>query len=60
MVGKLEKNPQLSVFKTPLIQFIDIQHPMCVLANKIDWNSVEKDFESYYKDFGRPSLSLTR
>jgi IS5 family transposase len=60
MVGKLEKNPQLSVFKTPLIQFIDIEHPMCVLANKIDWKTVETDFEAYYKDFGRPSIPIRK
>lgn len=60
MVGKIEKNPQLSIFKTPLVQFIDLEHPMCVLANKIDWDSVEDDFRGYYKDFGRPSIPIRK
>jgi IS5 family transposase len=60
MVGKIEKNPQLSIFKTPLAQFIDLEHPMCVLANKIDWNSVEDDFRVYYKNFGRPSIPIRK
>jgi len=60
MVGKIEKNPQLSIFQTPLIQFIDIEHPICVLANKINWENVEKDFEDYYKNFGRPSIPIRK
>jgi transposase, IS5 family len=60
MVGKIEKNPQLSIFHTPLIQFIDIEHPICVLANKINWENVEKDFEDYYKNFGRPSIPIRK
>jgi transposase, IS5 family len=60
MVGKIEKNPQLSFFHTPLIQFIDLKHPLCILANKIDWEKVEKDFSIYYKDFGRPSVPIRK
>jgi transposase, IS5 family len=60
MVGRLEKNPQLSIFKTPLIQFIDLEHPICILSHKIDWARVEKDFECYYIDFGRPSVPIRK
>jgi len=44
MVGKLEKNPQLDIFNTPLVQFIDLNRPICILARKIDWEEVERDF----------------
>ena len=54
MVGKTEKIKQMSISETPIIQFIDIEHPLCVLARRIDWESVEKDFSDYYINFGRP------
>jgi len=60
MVGKTEKNPQLDIFRTPLIQFIKPDHETCILADKIDWDGVSKDFKGYYKDFGRPSVPLRR
>jgi IS5 family transposase len=60
MVGKTDKTPQLDIFKTPLQQFINMQHELCVLANKIDWDSVTNDFTGYYKNFGRPSVPLRR
>lgn len=60
MVGKTEKNPQLSIFRIPLVQFIDLEHPLCILARKIDWDSVEKDFGNYYKNFGRPSIPIRK
>lgn len=60
MVGKIEKNPQLNIFKTPLKQFINLEHETCILADKIDWDTVSDDFKRYYKDFGRPSVPLRR
>jgi len=60
MVGKTEKNPQLNIFRTPLKQFIDLERDICLLADKIDWDTVCKDFSGYYKDFGRPSVPLRR
>lgn len=60
MVGKTEKNPQLNFFQTPLVQFIDLKHPLCILAEKIDWEKVEEEFGVYYKDFGRPSVPIRK
>jgi transposase, IS5 family len=60
MVGKIEKNPQLDIFKTPLKQFINFQHELCVLAEKIDWEKVSEEFQDYYKNFGRPSLPIRK
>lgn len=60
MVGKIDKTPQLDIFKTPLKQFINLEHELCLLADKIDWEAITNDFTGYYKDFGRPSVPLRR
>ena len=61
MVGKIDKNPQLEVFKIPLVQFIQEDHELCVLANKIDWDSLEEDLSIYYTlDNGRPSIPIRK
>jgi len=61
MVGKIAKNPQLEVFKIPLVQFIQESHELCVLANKIDWDSLEKDLSVYYTlNNGRPSIPIRK
>ncbi|QQS51028.1 MAG: IS5 family transposase [Bacteroidota bacterium] len=60
MVAKTERHPQLSIFRTPLKQFINLDHEICVLADRIDWESVTNDFKGYYTEFGRPSVPLRR
>ena len=60
MVGKIEKQPQLNLFKIQLTQFIAKEHELRVLADKIEWDSIEKDFSKYYKNFGRPSVPIRK
>jgi IS5 family transposase len=60
MVGKIDKNPQLSMFQVPLIQFINLEHGLCVLARSISWDDIEKEFAGYYIDFGRPSVPVRK
>jgi len=61
MVGKINKTPQLNIFKVPLLSFIREDHELCLLANKIDWDLVEKDFSEYYcLDNGRPSIPIRK
>lgn len=61
MVGKIEKTPQLNIFKVLLLSFIREDHELCLLANKIDWDLVEKDFSEYYcLDNGRPSIPIRK
>ena len=43
MVGKQNKTPQLSIFDTPLERFINLDHELCILAGRIDWESIEKE-----------------
>ena len=44
MLKKLPSQPQLEMFKTVLASFINPQHELCLLAKKIDWDSLEKEF----------------
>jgi IS5 family transposase len=60
MVGKTAKSPQLDIFKTPLTQFINHNHELFILSNKIDWEGLTKEFQGYYKDFGRPSIPIRK
>ena len=61
MVGKIEKNPQLNIFKVPLVSFIRENHELCLLTKKINWDLVEKDFMEYYcLDNGRPSIPIRK
>ena len=55
MKGKIDKNPQLNVFRVPLVSIINMEHELVVLANRIDWASVEKEFSIYYPLFGKTS-----
>jgi IS5 family transposase len=60
MIGKQDKSPQLNIFDTPLERFINLDHELCVLSKKIDWNSIEEDFSFYYSEIGRPSVPIRR
>ena len=39
MVGKQDKTPQLNIFDTPLKNFINLEHELCELSRRIDWES---------------------
>ena len=60
MVGKQDKTPQLGIFDTPLERFINLEHELCILSKKIDWDSIEEDFSFYYSEIGRPSVPIRR
>ncbi len=60
MIGKTEKNPQLNVFKVPLVSIINMNHELVELSWRIDWNSVSKDFEEYYHYTGRPAVPVRK
>ena len=44
MIGKTDKTPQLNMYQVPLVQFINKQHELCQLAEKINWDELEKDY----------------
>ena len=61
MIGKTDKTPQLNIFKIPLKDFIDLNHELCLLSKKIDWDKVEEGLSPYYcEDNGRPSIPLRK
>jgi IS5 family transposase len=55
MLKKLPVQPQLEMFKTVLTSFI---HPLCLLAKKIDWKSLDEEFDPLYGKVGRPSVPI--
>jgi IS5 family transposase len=58
MLKKLAKQPQLEMFKTVLVSFINQEHELCLLAKKIDWANLEKEFAPLYGAVGRPSIPI--
>jgi IS5 family transposase len=58
MLKKLPSQPQLEMFKTVLTSFINPQHELCLLARKIDWKNLEKEFAPLYAEVGRPSIPI--
>ena len=58
MLKKLPVQPQLEMFKTVLTNFIHPEHELCLLAKKIDWESLEKEFAPLYGKVGRPSVPI--
>jgi len=58
MLKKLPKQPQLEMFKTILTSFIHPEHELCLLAKKIDWEYLEKEFAPLYGTVGRPSVPI--
>jgi len=48
---------QRRIFETPLDEIINMEHPLVILASKIDWTSLEETFgKLYVPNFGRPGL----
>ena len=49
MLKKLPVQPQLEMFKTVLTSFIHPEHELCLLAKKIDWETLEDElFVEYW------------
>ena len=61
MIGKTDKTPQLNIYQVPLVQFINREHELCQLAERIDWDGLERDMSDYYcVDNGRPSIPIRK
>ena len=44
------------LFKTPLERFIDMQHPLVVLADRIDWDALDAGIVGCFGTTGRPAV----
>lgn len=60
MLGKTPKKHQVTIFQTPLVNFINIDHELVHLAQHIDWDEVEKEFKGYFSENGRPSVPIRK
>ncbi len=58
MIGKTDKKKQRDLFRPMLIDFINDQHELVLLADKIDWDYFEKEFSGFYSQLGRPSMPI--
>jgi IS5 family transposase len=59
MVQKIDKTPQLEMFRTPLQHFIKEGHKLVLLTKKINWDNLEDQLSNYYcLDNGRPGVPI--
>ena len=58
MIGNSPKKEQRDLFRPLLEDFIDMNHELVLLANKIDWNYFEKELGIYYSSNGAPSVPI--
>jgi len=59
MIGKIEMNPQLEMFKVPLKHFINEKHELVSLSRKINWEQLESELSIFYcEDNGRPGIPI--
>ena len=59
MVQKIEKTPQLDIFKVPIQQFIQETHKLVLLTKRIDWDRLEDELNQFYcLDNGRPGVPI--
>ena len=59
MIQKIDKAPQLDMFKTPLKHFIQEEHKLVQLSKRINWDRIEAELSNYYCiDNGRPGSPI--
>ncbi len=58
MIGKSPNQNQRDLFQPLLVDFIDLQHELVLLSNKIDWHYFEKEFSSLYATVGQPAMPI--
>lgn len=58
MIGKTDKKKQHDMFRPMLIDFIDTQHELVLLADKMDWKYFENELSPFYSQVGRPSMPV--
>ena len=59
MLSKPENTTQLSFLQPGLIEQLSLNHPLYILAGKINWQLFEDSFKKHYReDFGRPAKPI--
>jgi transposase, IS5 family len=57
MIGKAPNQQQRELFRPLLSDFIDLNHELVLLSQKIDWKYFENEFASLYSNVGQPAMS---
>tara|TARA_B100000963_G_scaffold337551_1_gene333651 strand:- start:321 stop:1655 length:1335 start_codon:yes stop_codon:yes gene_type:complete len=58
MMGKSSNQDQQDLFRPLLKEFINLEHELVLLANKIDWNYFQDEFSSLYSNTGKPAMPI--
>ena len=58
MLPKTTKKNQPNLFYGSLMDILDTNDPLIVLANRINWDIFEKEFKKYYSKKGRPAKPI--
>ena len=58
MIGKSPNQNEAELFRPLLKDFIDMNHQLVLLADKIDWSYFEKEFAPLYSNTGCPSMPI--
>lgn len=58
MMGKSPNQRQRNLFNPLLSEFIDMQHELVKLAEKLDWKYFEAEFSDLYSQVGQPSVPV--
>jgi IS5 family transposase len=58
MTGKLPQITQRELFRLMLKDFMDSEHKLALLANKIEWSYFEEAFKLYYSKEGAPGVPI--
>ena len=48
MIGKTDKTPQLNMYQVPIVQFINTDHELYQLSERINWDDIERDLSEYH------------
>jgi len=58
LLPKTTKKNQPNLFYGSLMDILDTNDPLIVLANRINWGIFEKEFKKYYSKEGRPAKPI--
>lgn len=58
MIGKSPNQQQTNLFSPLLSDFIDMNHELVKLADRLDWKYFELEFSQFYSEVGQPSVPI--
>ena len=60
MLGKIKPDFQQNLFKTRLIELLNLEHPLVKLSQEIAWDKMAIAFQNLYSEQGRPSIPIRK